>query len=82
MMGAATPSGTPIVSAAGPVAGAGTAHPCERVRGAGTPSGADDAERVACDTQLALLEATHDGTAFGAGYREQVAAARERLSQT
>ena len=43
------------------------------------PAFRDEAERVARDNLLALLETADDGTAFAADYAEQVAAARHRL---
>jgi hypothetical protein len=43
------------------------------------PAFRDEAERVARDNLLALLETADDGTAFAADYAEQVAVARHRL---
>ena len=43
------------------------------------PAFRDEAERVARDNLLALLETADDGTAFAADYADQVAAARHRL---
>jgi hypothetical protein len=43
------------------------------------PAFEDDAERVARDNLLALLESAGDGTEFAADYTEQVAQARKRL---
>jgi hypothetical protein len=45
----------------------------------GDPVFRDEAERVARDNLLALLETADDGTAFAADYAERVAAARHRL---
>jgi hypothetical protein len=39
----------------------------------------DEAERVARDNLVCLLERADDGTAFASDYAEQVAAARKRL---
>ena len=43
------------------------------------PAFRDEAERVARDNLLAVLESADDGTAFAADYAEQVASARDRL---
>ena len=43
------------------------------------PAFRDEAERVAGDNLLAVLESADDGTAFAADYAKQVASARDRL---
>jgi len=45
----------------------------------GDQSFAEEAERVAFDNLLCLLDSMDDGTAFANDYAEQVAAARKRL---